>query len=162
MSVGVEVSGGEDPYVFGVEDRFREAGEEFIFVLWEEGDGEGVDGEQGLVGGEVEGQAGRLAHREGFVKLGGESVEIACESGRRSGRVGEEEGDRSAIIDLGCDREGKGAVSIPKDAGSDVREGGCDQGRLLVLGGKRMRGVESSFGCGERLRWLSGRHTVAG
>jgi len=63
-SVGVEVSGGEDAYVFGVKDRLREAGEEFLGILREESNGEGVDGELGLVGGEAERQPGGLAHRE--------------------------------------------------------------------------------------------------
>jgi len=42
-SVGVEKSGGEDAYVFGVEDRLREIREELIRVFREERDGEGVD-----------------------------------------------------------------------------------------------------------------------
>ena len=83
-----------------------------------------MNGELDFVGGEAEGQPGRLAHREEFVKLGGESVKIGCEGGSGGGRVGDKEGDRSAIIDLGGDREGEGAVGIPKDAGRDVREGG--------------------------------------
>ena len=58
LCVGVEVSGGEDPYVLGVDDRFRKAGEEFVLVLWEESNGEGVDGELDFVGGEAEGQPG--------------------------------------------------------------------------------------------------------
>jgi len=121
-----------------------------------------VHGELGLVGGEAEGEPGGLAHREGFVKLGREGVEVGCERGGGCGRVGDDEGDRSAIIDLGGDSEGKGAVCIPKDTSGDVGEGGCDPGRLLVLGGGRTGSVESSFGGGERLRWLDIRHSVAG
>ena len=89
-SVGVEKSGGEDAYVLGVEDRFRETREELVRVLMEERDGEGVDGELGFVGGEAEGQSGGLTHREGLVKLGGESVEVGCEGGSGGGRVGDE------------------------------------------------------------------------
>jgi len=44
LSVGVEVPGGEDAYVLGVEDRLREVREEFVRVFGEEGDREGVDG----------------------------------------------------------------------------------------------------------------------
>ena len=120
LCVGVEVSGGEDSNVLRVKDRFRKAGDEFVQVLREEGNGDGVNGELDFVVGEAEGQPRRLPHREGFVKLGGESVETGCEGGSRGGRVGDKEGDRSAIIDLGRDREGKGADRIPKEAGSNV------------------------------------------
>ena len=152
LRVGVKVSGGEDSYVLRVEDRFGKAGKEFARVLSEEGNGKGLNGELDLVGGEAEAQPGRLAHREGLVKLGGKSVEIGCEGGSRGCRVGDKEGDRSAIIDLVRDCKGEGAVRIPEDAGHDVGEGGCDQGRLLMLGGGGTRSVESSFGRGERLR----------
>ena len=130
LRVGVEEYGGEDPYIFGVEDRLSKAGEEFIWVLREECNGEGMNGELGFIGGEAEGQPGRLAHWEGFVKLGGEGVEVGCKSGSGGGRVDDEESDRSAVVDLGRDCEGEGTARIPKDTGSDVGEGGCDQGRL--------------------------------
>jgi len=162
LCIGVEVSGGEDQYVLGVEHRFRETGEEFVRVLGKEGNGEGVDSDLRLVGGEAEGQAGRLAHWEGFVELGEESVEVGCEGSGPGGRIGDQECDRSAVIDLGRDCEGKETVPIPKAASSDVGEAGCDQGRLLVLGRGGTRGVKSSFGRGERLRWLGSRYTVAG
>jgi len=93
LRVRVEISGGEDAYVFGVEDRLREAGEEFLRVLRKERDGEGVDGKLGLVGSEAEGQPGRFSHRERHVELGGEGVEIGRESSSGSGRVGDEEGN---------------------------------------------------------------------
>ena len=70
LGVGVEVSGGEDAYVLGVEDRLRKAGEKFVRVFGEEGNGEGVDGKLGFVGGEAEGQPGRFTHWEGLVELG--------------------------------------------------------------------------------------------
>jgi len=71
LNVRVEVSGGEDGTVFGVEDRLREAREMFLRVFWKETDGEGIDGELGLVGGEAEWQPGRLSHWERFVELAG-------------------------------------------------------------------------------------------
>jgi len=37
--------------VFGVEDQLRKAQEEFLRILWEERNGEGVDGKLNLVGG---------------------------------------------------------------------------------------------------------------
>jgi len=92
-----------------------------------------VDGELGLVRGEAEGQPGRLAHREGLIQLGRESVEVRCEGGSGGGRVGDENGDRPTIVDLGRDHKGEDTVCIPKDASSYVGEGGSDQGRLLVL-----------------------------
>jgi len=92
-SVGVEKPGGEDAYVFGVEDRLREARKELIRVFGEERDGEGVNGELGFVGGEAGGQPGGLTHREGLVELGRESVEVRCEGGSGGGRVGDEKGD---------------------------------------------------------------------
>ena len=60
MGVWVEESGSEDADVFGVKDRLREAREELAWVLWEEGEGERVDGELGLVGGGVGGVGGVL------------------------------------------------------------------------------------------------------
>jgi len=91
--VGVEVSGGEDAYVLGVKHRLREAREEFVRILGEEGNREEVDGKLGLVGGEVNGQPGGLSHRERLVKVGRESVEVRCEGGSGGGRVADEEGD---------------------------------------------------------------------
>jgi len=121
-----------------------------------------VDGELGLVGGEAERQPGGIAHLERLVELGREGVEVGCEGGGRGGRVGDEQGDRSTVVDLGRDRMGEDTVCIPKDASSYVGEGCSDQGRLLVLRGGGMGSVESSFGRGERLRCLGSRRTVAG
>jgi len=90
LGVGVEVSGSEDAYVLGVDDQFREAGERFTWLFGEEGNGEGVDGELGLVGGETQGQPGRLTHWEGFVELGRESIEVRCEGGGGGGMGGAE------------------------------------------------------------------------
>jgi len=64
LCVGVEISGGEDAYVLGVEDCLRKTREELFRVFWEKGDREGVDGELCFVGGETEGQPGRVAHGE--------------------------------------------------------------------------------------------------
>ena len=151
LGIRVEVPGGEDAYVFGVEDRLREAGEEFVRILGKEGDGEGVDGKLGLVGGEAEGQPGRFTHWEGFVELGRERVEVRREGGSGGGRVGDEQGDGPAIVDLCCDREGEDTVCIPEDASGYVGECGSNQGSLLVLGGGRTWSVEPSLGRRERL-----------
>ena len=83
------VPGGEDSNVLGVENRRREAGEEFVLVLREEGDSEGVDGELGFVGGEAEGQPGRLSHWERLVELAGQGIKVGCEGGSGVGRVGD-------------------------------------------------------------------------
>ena len=120
LCVGVVISGGEDAYVLGVEDPLRKAREELLRVLWEEGKREGVDGELCFVGGEAEGQPGRLAHRERFVKLAGKGVEIWREGRGGGGRVGDEKGHRSTVIDLGGDCKGEDAIRISQDAGSDV------------------------------------------
>jgi len=162
LGVRVEVSGGEDAYVLGVEDRLRKAGEKFVRVFREEGTGEGVDGKLGLVGGEAEGQPGRFSHWEGLVELGGECVEVRCEGGSGGGRVGDEQGDGTAIVDLGREREGEDTVCLSEDASSYIGEGGGYQGSLLMRGGGRAGSVESSLGRRERLRWLGSRHTVAG
>jgi len=106
LCVGIEISGGEDANVLRVEDRLCNAREELLRVLREEGDWEGVDGELCLVWGEAEGQPGRLAHREQLVDLVGKGVEIWGKGRGRGGRVGDQKGDRSTVIDLGCDREG--------------------------------------------------------
>ena len=52
-----------------------------------------MDGALGLIGGEAEGQPRGLAHRERFVELGREGVEIGRKGGSGSGRVGDEEGE---------------------------------------------------------------------
>jgi len=62
--VRVEVSGGEDANVLGVEDRLRETGKQFLGVFREKGERERVDGELCFVGGEAEGQPGRVSHGE--------------------------------------------------------------------------------------------------
>ena len=67
FSVRVEVSGGEDANVLGFEDRLHEAPEEFVRILWEEGDREGVDVKLHLVGGEAKGQPGRIPHRNALL-----------------------------------------------------------------------------------------------
>jgi len=162
LGVRVEVSGGEDAYLLGVEDRLRKAGEKLVWVFREEGNGEGVDGKLGFVGGEAEGQPARFSHWEGLVELGGECVKVRCECGSGGGRVGDEQGDGPTIVDLGRDRKGEDTVCIPKDTSSYIRESGSYQGSLLVLGGGRAGSVESSFGRRERLRWLGYRHAVAG
>jgi len=162
LGVRVKVSGGEDAYVLGVEDRLRMAWEKLVRVFGEEGNGEGVDGKLGLVGGEASGQPGRFSHWEGLVELGGECVEIRREGGSGGGRVRDEQGDGPAIIDLGRDREGEGTVSIPEDTSSYIGEGGSYEGGLLMLGGRRTRSEEPPLGRRERLRWLGDRHTVAG
>jgi len=144
--VGVEISGGEDANVFGVEYRLREAREEFLRVLWEEGERKGVDREPGFVGGAAEGQPGRLTHWERLVELGRKGVEVRRKGGGKSGRVGDEHGDRSSVVNLGGDSEGKDTVCIPKDASGDVGESGSIQGRLWVLGGGRTRCEESPLG----------------
>jgi len=109
----VEISGGEDAYGLGVEDRLRKTREELLQVLREEGKWEGVEGELCFVGGEAEGQPGGLAHGERFVELAGEGVEIWSEGRGGGGRVGDEKGDRSMVIDLGGDCKGEDAVRIP-------------------------------------------------
>jgi len=162
LGVRVKESGGEDAYVLGVEDPLREAGEMFVRVLREESNGEGVDGKLGLVGGEAEGQPGRFSHWEWLVELGRECVKVRCEGGGGGGRVCDEQGDGSTIVDFGRDHEGEGTVSIPEDASSYIGEGGSYQGGLLMLGGGRTRSKKSSLGRRERLRWLGGWHTVAG
>ena len=124
LCVGVEISGGEDGYVLGVEDGLRKAQEELLRVLWEEAKGEGVDGELCFVGGEAEGQPGRLAHWERLVKLAGKGVEVRRKGHCRGGRVGDKKGDRSTVIVLGGDCEEEDAIRIAQDSGSNVWEGG--------------------------------------
>jgi len=144
--VGVEISGGEDTNVFGVEDGLREAREKFLRVLREESNRKGVDGELSFVGGEAEGQPGRISHGERLVELGREGVEIRRKGCGGSGRVGDEKGDRSSVVNLGGDSEGEDTVRISEDASGNVGEGGSNQGRLGVLGGGRTRCEEPSLG----------------
>jgi len=71
-----------------------------------------VDGELTFIGGEAKGQPGRRAHRERLVELVGKGVEIWGKGRGGGGRVGDEKGDRSTVIDLGGDCEGQGTVRI--------------------------------------------------
>jgi len=87
--------------------------EELLRVLREEGKREGVDGELCFFRDEAEGQPGRLAHRERFVELAGGGVEIWSEGRGGGGRVGDEKGDRSTVVDPGGDCKGEDAVCIP-------------------------------------------------
>jgi len=91
--VGVEVSGGEDANVFGVEDRHRKAREKLLRVLWEEGKQKGVDGMLCFIGGEAEGQPGRIADGKRLVELAGTGVELWCKGCGGGGRVDDEKGD---------------------------------------------------------------------
>jgi len=161
LHVWIEVTGGEDANVLGVEDRLCETEEQCVWVFRLEGDREGVDSKLGLVRGEAEGQPRGLAHGEGLVKLRRQRVEIGCESGSRGGRVGDEEGDRTSVVDLGRNCKGEGAVGIPKDTGSHVGESGRDQRSLWVLRWGGTRSVEPAFIRGERPWCLANRHTVA-
>jgi len=112
LCVGVEISGGEDAKVVGVEDLLRQTWEDLLRVLREEGDWEGVDSELCLVGDEAEGQPGRLAHWERLVELAGKGAEIWGKGRGGGGRVGDEKGDRSAVIDFGGDCEGEDTIRI--------------------------------------------------
>jgi len=144
----IEISGCDDVSVLGVMDRFREARKEILGVLGvlgKEGDWERVDGEFKLLGCEAQGQPGEVPHPEGLVELGKERVEIGSEGRSRGGRVGDNEGDKIAIVDLGRDRDGQCAVCIPEDVGSYVREASSYQGGLLVLRVGGTGSVESSF-----------------
>jgi len=137
-------------------------GKSFSGGLREEGECEGVDGELCFVGGEREGQPGRLAHRARLVQLVGKGVEVWGIGRGGGGRVGDEKGDRSTLIDLGCDREGENAVCISQDAGSNVRESRSNEGRLRALRGGRTGGVESPFGRRKCPRYLDLRGEVVG
>jgi len=90
LCIWIEVSGGEDANVLGVKDGFRKAWEKVFRAFRQEGNREGVDGKLDLIGGEAEGQPGRVAHGEGLVELAGECVEIGREGRRRGGTVGDE------------------------------------------------------------------------
>jgi len=47
-------------------------------VLREEDDGEGVDVGLSFVGGEAEGQPGRLSHRARLGELAGQGIKVRC------------------------------------------------------------------------------------
>ena len=126
-----------------------------------EGDGEGVDGELGPVGGEADGYPGRLSHRERLVDLAGQGIKARCEGGSGGGRIGDETGVGSAGVDLGQDCEREDTVRIRKDAGSDVGEGGSNQGSVWVLREGPTGSVEPVLGRRERLWCLGSRYTVA-
>ena len=121
-----------------------------------------MDGELSFVGGEAKGQPGRLADRERLIELAGKGVEVWGKGSGGGGRVGDEKGDRSTVIDLGSDCEGQDAVRIPQDAGSYVREGCRNEGRLRALRGGRTGSVEPSFGRRKSPRCLNLRGKVTG
>jgi len=82
-----------------------------------------VDGELGLAGCEAKGQPGEFPYRERLVEHRGQSVKVGCEGGRGGGTVGDEEADRSAVVDLGCNSEGEDTFCISEDTSSDVGKG---------------------------------------
>ena len=116
----VEEPGRKDADVPGVVVGVGEAQEEFLRVGGEEGDRKGVNGELNCVGGEAEGQPGKVTHRKGAVELHREYVEVSCEGGSQVSSVGNQEGNRVSHVNRGSDRKGEGTVSIPEDACSDV------------------------------------------
>ena len=79
VGIGLEESSGGDRKSLGVEDGGLQVDEQPFWVTWEVSEGEAVDGELILIGGEAEGEPGRGANGEGF-------VEASCESGEE-GRV---------------------------------------------------------------------------
>jgi len=117
-----------------------------------------VDGELDLVGGEAEGQPGRISHWERAVELCHKCVEVLCESGSGGGSVGDQEGDRASFVDLSGDSQGEGTVCIPKDACCNVRGSGSNQDGLAVFRGGRSRSVEPPFCRRERLGGRDLRH----
>lgn len=121
-----------------------------------------MDGKLDLVGGEAEAQPSRLTHWQRFVELAGESVEVEGEGHSVGGRVGDEQGDLSTVVDLGHDRKWRGAIGIPKEAARNVSERSSNRVALWVFGGGGMGRVESFLGGGERLWYLDNRYDVAG
>jgi len=120
-----------------------------------------MNGELDFVGGEAEGQLGRVSHRKRAVELCRKCVEVLCKSGSGGGSVGDEEGDGTSLVGLGCDREGEGSVCISEDTRRNVRECGSYQGGLGMFRGGRARNVEPSFCRGERLGGQDFGHRVA-
>ena len=110
-----------------------------------------MNAELDLVGGKAEGQPGRVSHREGAVDLRCKRVEVWSKRGSRAGSVSDQEGDGSSFNDHHGDRKGEGAVGISEDPRVKVRESCRNQTRLVVFRGGRMRSVEPSVHCGERL-----------
>ena len=110
-----------------------------------------MDGELDFVGGEAQGLPGRVSHREEAVELRHERVEVQCEGGSGGGRVGDQEGDGTPLIDLRGDPEREGTVGITENTRGNVWESGSYQGGLVVFRGGRVRSVEPSFCRGERL-----------
>ena len=121
MCVWGEISGSEDTNVFGVENTRGKEGGEFVWVFYEEGDGERVDDKRHLVGGEVKRQLGGVTHGPGLFGLRGVGVEVGSKCLSRGGRVGDEQGDGATVVDLGRDHEGESTVCISKDTGGRCR-----------------------------------------
>jgi len=161
LCIRVEISGGNDANILGVKDQLREAGEHLVLVFRQEGDGETLDCELGLVGGKAKGPPGGYAQGERLVELGGQSVKVRRAGGSGGVMVSGEQGNRTAVVDLSPNSEGEDTGCISKDTSSDVGEGGHDQRSLRVLRGGGTGSVESSFGPGERLRCLNNRHAFA-
>jgi len=92
-----------------------------------------VHGELDLVGGKAEWQPGRLSYWNRAGKLRCECVKVWCKGSSWGGSVGEKGGDEAPFVNHGGDRGGEGTLSIPKDAGGNVWEGGCNQGGLVVF-----------------------------
>ena len=117
-----------------------------------------MNGELDFLGGEAEGQRGRVSNRKGAVELRRERVKVWCKGGSGRGSVSDQEGNGTSLVDLGGDRERESIVGISEDAGGYVWECGCYQPGLVVFRGGRARSVEPSFYRGERLRGRNIRH----
>lgn len=109
-----------------------------------------VNGELDFVGGEEEGQPGRVSYGKGAVELCCKYVEVWSKGRSRGCCVGDQEGDGSSLIDLSSDREGEGEVCISEDARGNVWKCSSYQGGLVVFIWGRARNVEPCFRCGER------------
>ena len=124
-------------------DGGRKDVEEAFLLRWENVEGNGVDGELTLIGGEPELGPRGLAHGEGLIEAGGKGLEVGLVGSGGGGRVGEENGDSSFVIDLSGEGQGKGAVGLAEKRGSNVGERSRDDVSLGVGDGGRPRGPKS-------------------
>ena len=130
-------------------DGVGEALEKIPLSLGKEGHQKGVDAKLEFIGGEAEGQPGRVSHGKGRGEWCCKCLEVWSKGGGRVCSGGNQEGDRSSLIDLCGDREGEGTVGISEDARSHLWECGSYQGGFIVFRGGRARSVVPSFCRGE-------------
>jgi len=157
ISARVKVPGRENWGRFVIKDCLPEIWEEFLFVLGEQGEREGVYCQLDGGGGVDKKSPGVFAHRERLVECPGAGVAVGGVGRGGCGLVCDSEGDCPADVHQGRETKREKAVGVAKDMSSDVRECCCNGWGIWVRGWSLAGSEETSLCTWQRRRPLVNR-----